>query len=436
MSSSNLERRIVITWAGLISPLGDSPQALWDHLIAGQSGVVPYDGFNDCKTGPRFAALASAFTGKIDNFGQLEKDQKKMIRKGLKIMSRETQMGVAAAQLAMQDAGITAATIVPERSGCLFGTDYMLTVPEDFIDAIQACSEDDPLDLPSFSRPLQPDGRACSNHKRFVFNRWGGEGLAQMTPLWLLRYLPNMPASHVAIYNDLRGPNNSLTMREAAANLAIGEAFFIIERGHADLMLVGATGTRVHPMNAIHAMQQEEVAGDDFPAEAASRPFDRDRCGMVLGEGAGVVILEELAAAESRGAKIYGEVVARGSSTVLSVHGVADRQQALQNALTALFHNGQMRVEEVGHIHAHGLSTRRGDYEEALAIDAVFGGRSIAPPVMAAKSYFGNLGAGSGIVELIASLLALRQDRLPGVMIQTADCRESRLKNSRRVGVS
>ena len=416
MSSSISQRRIVITGVGLVSPLGNSKESLWAHLTDGQSGVTDYAAFEASGIATQYAALAREFTGTIDDFGDLEKDQKKMIRKGLKIMSRETQMGVAAAQSAIQDAAISLSTHIPERSGCLFGTDYMLTVPEDFVDAIQACSENIDEHSSSVSRPQQGGKHLQQDSKQFVFSRWGGDGLSQMTPLWLLKYLPNMPASHVAIYNDLRGPNNSLTMREAAANLAIGEAFFTIERGNADLILVGATGTRVHPMNAIHAMQQEEVANGDFPADAASRPFDRDRCGMVLGEGAAAVILEELSVARARGAKIYGEVVARGASTVLSPTGVADSQKALQNALAALLRSAELRVEDIGHIHAHGISTRRGDSEEALAINAVFGSRSTPCPVTAAKSYFGNLGAGSGMVELISSLLAIEHDVLPGVM--------------------
>jgi len=408
MHSRPTQRRIVITGVGIISPLGDSKESLWEHLVSGQSGVVDdYPIFDAPGINTPYAAVAKGFSGKIDDFGELEKDQKKMIRKGLKLMSRETQMGVAAAQFALQDAAISLGTHAPERSGCLFGTDYMLTVPEDFVDAIEACADTD---------DQQNQEHLESEQKRFIFERWGSDGLSKMTPLWLLRYLPNMPASHVAIYNDLRGPNNSLTMREAAANMSLGEAFVIIERGSADMMLVGATGTRIHPMNAIHALQQEEVATGEFPASAASRPFDRDRCGMVLGEGAGAVILEELSVAQARGAKIYGEVVARGSSIVFSEPGVADCQKALKNAIGAVLRSGEMHVDEVGHIHAHGISTRRGDSEEALAIDAIFGDRSIPCPVMAAKSYFGNLGAGSGMVELISSLLAMDHAVLPPVM--------------------
>ena len=128
----------------------------------------------------------------------------------------------------------------------------------------------------------------------FEFTRWGNEGLGEMAPLWMLKYLPNMPASHIAIYNDLRGPNNSLTMREAAGNLAIGEAFRTIQRGHANLMVAGATGTRILPMQAIHALQTEQMAAENCDPTKASRPFDKNRTGMVAGEGAGMVVLEEL----------------------------------------------------------------------------------------------------------------------------------------------
>ena len=398
MAASSSQRRIVISGVGLISPLGDAPQLLWEGLSTGRSGVAAYQEMRLCADGPRCAALAKSFSGKIDNFGELEKDQKKMIRKGLKLMSRETKMGVAAAQLALRDAQFHVGALDPERCGCIFGTDYMLTMPEDFIDGIRACeaTESDQEDT------------------RFIFSQWGQEGLSKMTPLWLLRYLPNMPASHVAIYNDLRGPNNSLTMREAAANLAVGEAFFTMERGDADLMVVGATGTRVHPMNAIHAVQQEEIATEQFSPERLSRPFDQDRCGMVLGEGAGVVVLEELASAEARGAKIYGEVVSRGGSTVLSSRGIPDREQALGNAMEALFQSERVNRDQIGHLHAHGISTRLGDMEEAAAVRTTFGERSL--PVMASKSHYGNLGAGSGMVELIGSLLALDEGQIPGMM--------------------
>ena len=156
--------------------------------------------------------------------------------------------------------------------------------------------------------------------------------MTQLSPLWLLKYLPNMPASHIAIYNDFRGPNNSLTLREAAANLAVGEALRVIQRGHADCMLAGATGTRVHPMKALHAVIQEEIAPNGQAPERASRPFDLNRSGMVLGEGAGSIVLEEYNSAKARGAYLCRD---RGGRLVSVVdrNRVARRDQALRYAL-------------------------------------------------------------------------------------------------------
>ena len=376
---------------GALCPLGSTKEALWEGLSQGRSGVgtlsqMPTDGLPI-----RFGAEARQFTGEIDDFGPLDKEVKKAIRKGLKVMCRECQMGVAVAQLALADAALKPGAANPDRSGISFGADYMLSPPEEFSEGIVQC--------------LDPQGR-------FQFSRWGMEGMPKMSPLWLLKYLPNMPASHQAIYNDFRGPNNSLTLREASANAALGEAYQIILRGSADLMIVGATGTRLHPMKMLHTVQQEEVyLGDGDPA-AVSRPFDRDRRGMVLGEGAGAIVIEELSTAQARGATIYGEVLGAATSSVAGRRLVAQRGRAMVNVLHATLRGAGANADEVGHLHAHGLSTRTSDMEEARAIQEVFATRSTPLPVTAAKSYFGNLGAGSGMVELIASLLAMQHDHL------------------------
>jgi len=219
-----------------------------------------------------------------------------------------------------------------------------------------------------------------------------------------------MPASHLAIYNDLRGPNNSITLREAGANLAIGEAFDIIRRGTADVMICGAAGTRLHVMKIMHSIQQEEVSKGNGDPLTVSRPFDKQRSGMVLGEGAGAIVIETLDHATARGATIYGEVIATASRTSALRNHACHRKHAMTNVLRALLRS--TTAEEVGHINAHGLSTKSCDAEEAQAIAAVFGERASRVPVVALKSYFGNLGAGSGMVELIASLLAMQQGRL------------------------
>jgi 3-oxoacyl-[acyl-carrier-protein] synthase II len=246
--------------------------------------------------------------------------------------------------------------------------------------------------------------------------------MPQLSPLWLLKYLPNMPASHVAIFNDLRGPNNSITLREAASNLAVGEAFRTITRGHAEVMIAGATGTRVHPMKAVHAVQTEQLAMNGLEPARASRPFDLNRKGMVLGEGAAAIVIEELEHAKARGATIYGEIVGHASSQVTDRNFVAHRERAFANVIRMTLADAGATIDDVGHIHAHGLSTQSCDAEEAAAIREVFGSRADTLPVAAAKSYFGNLGAGSGLVELIASVLAMRQGKLfPILNYETPD---------------
>jgi len=382
---SREQRRVVITGMAVISPLGNSKETLWAALSAGRSGVGPLSMLPPGTLPVAAAAEAREFQGRIDDFGPLEKEQKKAIRKGLKVMCRECQMAVAAAQRALHDAGLAPGQYEPCRTGVDFGSDYMLTLPGEFTEGILEC--------------LGEEGK-------FDFSRWAQQGMPKMSPLWLLKYLPNMPASHIAIYNDFRGPNNSLTHREAASNLAVAEAFQTIVRGQADVMLAGATGTRLHPMKTLHVLQQEEVASGDGDPAQASRPFERRRTGMVLGEGAGTVVLEELTSAQARGATIYAEVLGGASSSVCDRNLVAHRDQAMTNAMAAVLRNTGVAAEEIGHLHAHGLSTRTGDVEEARAIRQVFGDRTDRLPVVAAKSHFGNLGAGSGIVELVASVMA------------------------------
>ncbi len=385
-------RRIVITGLGLVSPLGNTVESLWEGLTTGRSGVDQIQSFPVAHMPTSFAGEARQFTGAIDDFGPLEGEKKKAIRKGLKVMCRESQMGVAAAQRALFDAGLNDTTgLDPERIGVVFGSDYMLTMPDDFTAGIARC--------------LDENGQ-------FDFSRWAAEGMPQVTPLWLLKYLPNMPASHVAIYNDLRGPNNSITLREASANAAVGEAYHTILRGSADTMLAGATGTRVHPMKMVHSVTQEEVAANGVEPSRASRPFDLARTGMVLGEGAGAIMLEELSVAQARGAKIYAEVIGTSSSSVANGHSVAKREVALANVMAGALRDSGTSPSDIGHIHAHGLSTRSCDEDEARAVQNVFGDRASKVPVVAAKSYFGNLGAGSGLVELITSVLALNHKRL------------------------
>lgn len=386
-----MSRRVVITGQGLVSPLGNTPAKMWDALLAGQSGIRELTSVPVVALPTRYGGEARDFTGAIDDFGPLEKTFARNIKKSLKMMCREIQMGVAVAQLAMGDASLKLAAIDRDRIGVLYGSDHMLTLPQEFTAGIRNC--------------LDSQGQ-------FQFSRWAEAGLPTVEPLWLLKYLPNLPAAHIAIFNDLHGPNNSLTIREASANQAIAEAYCTIERGHADVMIAGATGTRVHPGRTLHVVLQEQIAEDAEDPATMSRPFEKNRSGQVIGEGAAAIILEELSHAQRRGAKILGEVIGYGSSAVSDIRGIGDLFQTARNALTQALQTSRLSPDAVGHLNAHGLATRRSDQEEARAIRDVFSTRKTPVPVVAPKSYFGNLGAAGGVVELIASVLALNQGRL------------------------
>jgi 3-oxoacyl-[acyl-carrier-protein] synthase II len=386
-----MSRRVVITGLGVVSPLGNSPDKLWAALAAGCSGVAELQSLPGAALPTRFGAEARDFTGSIDDFGPLDKGMSRNIKKNLKVMCREMQFGIAVAQLALTNCGLNLSAENLDRIGCVYGSDYMLTLPQEFTTGVRAC--------------LDPGGR-------FDFRNWADKGLPAVEPLWLLKYLPNLPAAHIAIFNDLRGPNNSLTMREASSNLAVAEATMTILRGHATAMLAGATGTKVHPTRSIHVVTQEEIASAGENPAALSRPFDRDRCGAVIGEGAAAVLLEELEHARGRGAQILGEVVGFASSAVSEKQGPGYRRQAFANVYSQALASARVSPDDIGHVHAHGLGTRQGDADEAQAIAQLFAGRRSPVPVVAAKSHFGNLGAGSGMVELVSSVLALRHGRL------------------------
>ena len=381
--------RVVITGIGQISPLGNTIDDVQAALVNGTSGVREFVNLPTTHLPMKFGAEAVDFTGDMSNFGELEKMTMRSIKKGQRLMSREIQMGVAAAQHAIASAGLSADVFDPDQIGVVFGSDYIMTVPAEYREGVLNSRNED---------------------GSFDFDQWGDGGLPKVNPLWLLKYLPNMPASHIAIYNDLRGPSNSLTMREASANLAIAEAFSTIARGDSDIMVTGSTGTRIHPMRTLHVVTMEKVADDQWQPAEASRPFQQDSTGMVIGEGAGSLTIERLKFAQQRDVEILGEIIGFASSTVLSRDGNPGIQQAIENVMNQALAMGGISAAELGHIHAHGIGMPAMDAEEAQGIRNVIGDADI--PVVAAKSYFGNLGAGSGTVETICSLLSMKSGTL------------------------
>jgi len=405
--------KIVVTGLGLVSPLGLEKERFWTALLEGQTAVRPFFFQRPGDSPLSHTAHCIDFTGDVDQFGNLDATKKKAVKKATKLMSREIQMAVAAAQRSLDDAGIESSSahgLTPNRVGVSFGCDLIYSDAEDLLDGIKRCIANRGSDQPQFE-----------------FARWVADGMSQMSPLWQLKYLSNMPSSHIAIFNDFRGSNNSILLREASIGAVVGEAVESLRAGKVDLFVVGATGSRIHPIKMLQAMQQEEVARFDgsMDAKEVSRPFDANRQGMVLGEGAGALILERLECAEKRQAKIYAEIVA-GCSTATPVKPSfrTFSQQDLEKTLTRLLHRilDATTIETLGHINACGNATVQGDIAEAKAIASVFGTRTTPIPITTVKGHLGNSGAGSGAIELIAGILALENHRLfPTLNCQTPD---------------
>lgn len=377
-----------------MTPLGLGAETYWEKLRSGESGVAPV-------VLPEHNAIGSpdSIAGEVSDFTEsaARKAQLKPLRKMVKVMCREIQLGAASAIDAVTQSGIDLASIDHTRLGISFGANLMSSPPEVLKDGARACAE-------------MEDGEAV-----FDFQRWGQEGLPAMQPLWLLRYLPNMPACHIGIAIDARGPNNSITVDEASGNLAISEAVSIIERSAADLMIAGSTGTRVHPVKSSHARLWWELAAEPEDPTKRCRPFELNRAGEVVAEGSASFLLEERQHAEARGATIYGHILSTAGGCVLSKTGEPDMQQAMTNVMRLALDRAGLKTSDIGHINAHGCGDRQIDRFEAAAIHEVFGDAGSTIPVTAIKSYTGNSGSGCGPLEIAASLLSLRE----GVILPT-----------------
>jgi 3-oxoacyl-[acyl-carrier-protein] synthase II len=225
----------------------------------------------------------------------------------------------------------------------------------------------------------------------------------------MLKCLPNMPACHLGILHDLRGPVNTITQRDVGANLAVAEASRWIRDGEVDAVLVGAASTLLTETNRRHATLEAELAPD---AEAVCRPFDRRRQGPPAGEGAAALVLEEFEFARARGARLYGEVLGCAAATRIGGPPAEGCRRALAATLQLLLPRSGLTPGDVGHLHAHGLGTPASDLAEAQALVEVFGEELARLPVVAAKSRLAHAGAASGGQELVASLLAWQHGRL------------------------
>jgi 3-oxoacyl-[acyl-carrier-protein] synthase II len=373
-------RRIVITGIGPLTPLGNDVEQIWKALLAGQGAVRPIRAFDASGLSTRFAAEIEGFDAK--------QYVEKAYRKSLRMMARPIQLAVAAAQVAMTHAGVAKGQLDPARFGVEFGAGLIASELPELIDAARASANCQPgvIDLLA----------------------WGEKGMTTIPPLWMLKYLPNMPACHISILHDAQGPNNSITLSDASGLMALGEACRILRRGAADFFLVGGCESKVNPLSMVRQCLFEELSKRNDEPGRACRPFDADRDGQVLGEGSTVLAIEDLEHAQRRGARVLAEVAGCGFAFDRRLEG-----DGLARACQAALAQAGVGAEDLDHVNAHGQGTLKEDVWEARGLARVVGTRV---PVFAAKGYMGNLGAASGTTELAFSALALLHGVLPATI--------------------
>jgi len=385
--------RVVITGLGAISPLGSNVEEMWSGLCAGQSGIGPITAFDP-------TGLPCNVAGQVPEY-RISKHVPRSHRKAVKLMCRDIELAVIAAREAVVSSGLVTKGIDPDQINV-----DPTRMAIDLGAAMISC------EFPE----LGPGVAASTTDGKFDIRKWGSEGLRHVTPLWLLKYLPNMLACHVGIIHDIRGPSNTLTCAEASAHLALGEAAQIIARRDSDIALAGGVEAKVNFLIMIRQVLLGRTAPrcEDTP-ERVSRPFDAGACGAVFGEAGGIVVLESLETARQRGADILAEVIGIGQSH--SLHPVYDRLEpdgkGLQVAIEKALADAQIEPKQLDLIIPHGTGVPEDDLAEARAIEAALGAAVRNVPVWPTKSMLATTGAAAGALDVIAAVKAMRDDLIP-----------------------
>ncbi len=375
------KREVVITGISVLSPIGIDADSYWNSLVEDKSGVSYLESIHTELERRPIGSETPDFH---------PKDYIKP-KKNVKVMSRDIQMGVVSALLSCRDANLVfegdveARSVDPERVGCVFGCDLIGTELEFLKDAIRA--------------GVSADGK-------YDFSTWGAASMETIMPLWMLKYLPNMVASHIAIALDARGPNNTQTLDRGSSLAALMEACRIIERGAADVMIAGGVGNKINPSILARGGAYSLAPWSENPTENP-RPYDSDRQGTVVGEGAAAFVLETKEHAQARGAKIYATILGYAEALdPTAKFGI--RQEAIEKSIRLALERGDRTVDDLGHVNANALGVPE-DALEAQGLKNVVG----ETPVFSACGHYGNLGSGAGAIELVASLLAIQKGVLP-----------------------
>ncbi len=372
-----MKREVVITGVGMVTPIGIGRDAFWAALDEGRSGIREVPALAASRDNP------FRLTGQFVDF-----DAKQYVqpRKTIKVMCREIQAAYAAAVIAMQDSGLAKEQLDPHRLGVVLGSEMFYGDMEELIDTYRHSIHDGV----------------------FHANEWTPNAMKDLFPLWMLKYLPNMPACHIGIVNDARGPNNTIVQAGTSSLLAIQEAAMVIERGHADVMITGGSGARVTFSGAAFRGWLHLSKWQGPPSEAL-KPFDRRRDGALVGEGAGVLIVESREHAERRGAKILARIAGWSNRFETPNQAGEVTGVGIRASISAALKSAGMTAGDIGHVNANAGGLVHADRIEAQAIHAELGD----VPVTAPKGFFGDLGASSGAVELLASVLAFQNGRVP-----------------------
>lgn len=367
MQKSSKQHRVVVTGVGCLTPVGHGKRAFFDALLAGRSGIRPITRFD-------VSDYATRIAGEITDFHPDDY----MDKKAAKRMDRFSQYGVAAAKMAVEDAGLQADEYDPFRSGTILGTGI------GGIETFESGAD--------------------------VLRR---RGPSRISPFVIPMLIPNMVSGMVSIELGFKGSSMSVSTACSSATHAIGEAFRMIKHGYLDMAVSGGVEAPISPIAVagFAAMKAMSTRNDD--PEGAMRPFDKNRDGFVMGEGAGVLVLETLERAQARGAHIYGEITGYGSTSD-AYHMTAPAEDAAGAcmAMQLAVEESGASLEEVDYINAHGTSTPLNDRLETLAIKNLFGERAVDLAISSTKSMTGHLLGAAGGVEAIATLLSIESGKI------------------------